>query len=60
MSVRSRLMCTEYRKQLRGIDSPNAALKELDIPYQIRCFQTNRVIDGKVKKLKNAWKIEHI
>lgn len=45
---------------LNGIGSLNSALDELNIPYRICEFMTNRVIDGKKKKFKAAWKIEEI
>ena len=48
------------RKQLKGLDSLNAALEELGLPYQIVQFMTNRNVDGKSKKYKQAWRVEKI
>ncbi len=44
--------------RLKGIDSINAALKERHLPYQIKEFSTSRIIDGKKKNFKSAWRIE--
>ena len=35
----------------------NAALEEDHIPYRIEEFETSRIIDGKKKKFKSAWRI---
>lgn len=48
------------RKQLKGLDSLNAALEELGLPYQIIQFMTNRIVDGKSKKYKHAWRVEKL
>lgn len=34
--------------------------KELDLPYQIESFATSRMIDGKKKKFKSAWRVVEI
>lgn len=47
-------------RRLSKIGSLNSALDELNIPYRICEFMTNRVIDGKKKKFKAAWKIDKI
>lgn len=38
-------------------DILNAALKEDKLPYMIDDFETSRIIDGKKKKFKQAWRI---
>lgn len=48
---------SEGRKQLKERKSLNEALDELKIPYRIKKFETSRMIDGKKKKFKEAWKI---
>lgn len=48
---------SENRKQLKSIESLNAALTEMELPYQIVQFMTNHTIDGKLKKFKHAWKV---
>lgn len=40
-----------------GIDTLNAYLSEINLPYIIKKFETSRVTDGKTKKYKNAWKV---
>lgn len=44
--------------RLKSIDSINAALKERRLPYQVVEFSTSRIIDGKKKNFKSAWRIE--
>lgn len=44
--------------QLKGIDSINAALRERGLPYQVKEFSTSRIVDGKKKNFKSAWRIE--
>lgn len=44
--------------RLKGVDSINAALKERRLPYQVKEFSTSRIIDGKKKNFKAAWRIE--
>lgn len=48
---------SDGRKQLKEKKSLNEALDELKIPYRIKKFETSRMIDGKKKKFKEAWKI---
>lgn len=45
-------------KQLKSIESLNAALIERELPYKIVQFMTHRVIDGQKKKFKHAWKVK--
>ena len=49
---------SENRKQLKSIESLNAALSEMELSYKVVQFMTNRLIEGKNKKFKQAWKIE--
>jgi len=44
--------------QLKGIDSINAALRERHLPYQVKEFSTSRMVDGKKKNYKAAWRID--
>lgn len=44
--------------RLKGIDAINAALKERRLPYQVKEFSTSRIIEGKKKNFKAAWRIE--
>lgn len=44
--------------KLKGIDSINAALSERHLPYQVKEFSTSRIVDGKKKNFKSAWRIE--
>ncbi len=44
--------------QLKGIDSINAALRERRLPFQVKEFSTSRLVDGKKKNYKSAWRIE--
>lgn len=48
------------RKQLKRINNLNGALEEMQLPYRIVEFETSRIIDGKKKKYKNAWKVEKL
>lgn len=50
----------EKRKQLSSLASLNNALVEMGVPFKIKSFCTNRKIDGKVKKFKQAWRIERV
>lgn len=45
---------------LKGIDSINAALNERRMPYRVVEFSTSRMVDGKKKNFKSAWKIEKL
>ena len=45
---------------LKSADSINAALNEKHIPYRVREFSTSRIIDGKKRNFKSAWRVEHI
>lgn len=38
-------------------DILNAALKEDNLPYRIEKFETSKIINGKKKKFKSAWRI---
>lgn len=38
-------------------DILNAALKEDNLPYRIEEFETSKMINGKKKKFKAAWRI---
>ncbi len=44
--------------QLKGLDSINAALRERHLPYQVKEFSTSRIVDGKKKNYKAAWRID--
>lgn len=44
-------------KLLKSLDSLNAALKEQNMDYFIKQFETSRMTDGKKKKYKSAWKV---
>lgn len=44
--------------RLKGIDSINAALQERKLPYRVREFSTSRIVDGKKKNFKSAWRID--
>ncbi len=48
------------RRQLKSLESMNAALLEMGLPYEIVQFMTNRIVDGKPKKYKTAWKVVKI
>lgn len=46
---------------IKNIDTLNSYLiEELKLPYTIRQFETSRIVDGKKKKYKQAWKIVKI
>ena len=38
-------------------DILNAALKEDNLPYRIEKFETSKIINGKKKNFKSAWRI---
>ncbi|MGG3987471.1 DEAD/DEAH box helicase family protein [Bacillus smithii] len=44
-------------KLLKSLNSLNAALSEQNFNYYIKQFETSRIINGKKKKYKNAWKV---
>lgn len=44
-------------KLLRNIDTLNSYLKEIELNYYIKEFETSRNVDGKKKKFKSAWKV---
>jgi hypothetical protein len=44
-------------KLLKSLDSLNSALKEQNIDYYIKQFDTSRMENGKKKKYKSAWKV---
>lgn len=46
--------------QLKKIGNLNGALEEREIPYRIVEFSTSKIIDGKKKNFKSAWKIEKL
>lgn len=46
--------------QLRGIDSINAALRERQLPYQVKEFSTSRRVNGKKKNYNSAWVVEKV
>lgn len=45
-------------RQVKGYQAINDVLEEFHIPYQIVQFMTNRVVEGKRKKFRQAWRIE--
>lgn len=46
---------------IKTIDTLNSHLKkDLNLNYSIKKFETSRMIEGKKKNFKNAWKIEKI
>lgn len=49
---------SKSRHQLKSLDSLNAALIEMNLPYHIISFSTHRMINGKNKQFKKAWRIE--
>lgn len=51
---------TNHGKLFSGRETLNSYLKDNNIPYKIREFETSRIIDGKKKKFKCAWKLEKI
>lgn len=46
-----------YRKLLKSIDTLNSTLKENGLNFYIKSFQTSKIIEGKKKNFKNAWKV---
>ncbi|KQL54059.1 DNA helicase [Heyndrickxia shackletonii] len=44
-------------KLLKSLDSLNSALRERNIDFFIKQFETSRVLEGKKKKYKSAWKV---
>jgi len=44
-------------KLLKNIDTLNSYLNEINSNFTIKEFETSRIIDGKKKKYKSAWKI---
>lgn len=48
---------SEKRTQLKSKESLNAALEEMEIPYRIKETETSRIINGKKKNFKSAWKV---
>lgn len=44
-------------KLLKNIDTLNSYLREIEIKFYIKEFETSRMIDGKKKKFKSAWKV---
>jgi superfamily II DNA or RNA helicase len=44
-------------KLLKSLNSLNSALSEQNFNYYIKQFETSRIINGKKKKYKNAWKV---
>lgn len=49
-----------YGHPLTERKSLNEALKEKGLPYEIVKFETSRMIDGKKKNFKQAWKVEKV
>ncbi len=47
-------------RQLKKLHNLNGALEEMQIPYRIIEFQTSRIINGKKKNYKNAWKVDKL
>jgi len=45
---------------LKGIDTLNGMLKEIKIDFFIDQFETSRIIGGKKKKYKTAWRVRRI
>ena len=48
---------TMHNRLYKNIDTLNSALEEMNINYRIKEFETSRIINGKKKKYKSAWKI---
>lgn len=44
-------------KYVKNLNSLNGYLEEIDSNYRIKQFETSKIIDGKKKKFKNAWKV---
>lgn len=42
---------------LKGLDTLNGFLSENNLDYYIKQFETSRIINGKKKKYKSAWKV---
>lgn len=42
---------------IKNINSLNGYLQEINSKYRIKEFETSRMIDGKKKKFKHAWKL---
>lgn len=42
---------------LKGSDTLNGFLRENNLDYYIKQFETSRIVDGKKKKYKSAWKV---
>lgn len=47
-------------KLLRSLNSLNSALDESHLDYRIKQFTTSRIIDGKKKNYKSAWKVQRL
>ncbi|WP_072913257.1 DNA helicase [Desulforamulus aeronauticus] len=47
-------------KLLRKIYNLNGALEEMEIPYRIIEFPTSKIINGKKKNYKSAWRVEQL
>jgi len=45
-------------KLLKNIDTLNSYFREIEIDFIIKEFETSRMIDGKKKNFKSAWKVE--
>ena len=48
---------SKNRKRLKSREAQNAYLKEVGLPYMIHEFRASRVIDGKCKRYRSAWKV---
>lgn len=44
-------------KLLKSLNSLNAGMSENELNFYIKEFETSRIVDGKKKKYKSAWKI---
>ena len=45
-------------KYVQNIETLNKYIRDtLELPYEIKCFETSRMIEGKKMKYKNAWKV---
>ena len=42
---------------IKNINSLNGYLQEINSKYRLKEFETSRMIDGKKKKFKHAWKL---
>lgn len=48
-------------KYVQNIETLNKYIRDtLELPYEIKCFETSRMIEGKKMKYKNAWKVVKI